>query len=257
MSTPQDDLEQALGGVPAPYRKRLAAAHTKMKAAHRAREYDACGVQAGKICESMIRYLQQELLGSSTPFGTTLPNFSVLCADMEKTPKTAGPEALRILIPRALNFVYTMRNKRGMGHEGEEVDPHEADASAVVALANWCVAELIRVTSTLPMEDAQRVVDALAERELPVVWSGAGRKRVLDPKMSRRDQVLTLLYSQLEEATPVEDLCEWVEAPRLDLFKARIIEPMHADRLVEYDRDTATVVLLPPGVAAAESLLGG
>jgi len=32
---------------------------------------------------------------------------------------------------------------------------------------------------------------------------------------------------------------------------------MHADRLVEYDRDTETMLLLPPGVAAAEVLLGG
>src|SRR3954464_12202977 len=104
MSTAQDELELALGGVPALYRKRLATAHTKMKAAHRAHEYDACGVQAGKICESMIRYLQQELLGSATPFGTTLPNFSDLCRSMEQTPKAAGREELRVLIPRALNF---------------------------------------------------------------------------------------------------------------------------------------------------------
>lgn len=257
MSTPQADLERALGGIPAAYRRRLANAHTKMKAAHRAHEYDACGVQAGKMCETMIRYLQHELTGSATPFGTTLPNFSDLCQSMEKTPKTAGPDELRVLMPRALNFVYTMRNKRGMGHEGEEVDPHEADASAVVTLANWCVAELIRVTSTLPMEDAQRIVDALAERDLPVVWSGAGRKRVLDPKMTRRDQVLTLLYSEPDEATPIEDLCSWVEAPRIDHFRTRVIQPMHKDRLVEYDRDSETVLLLPPGVSAAETLLGG
>lgn len=256
MSTPQAELELALGGVTAPYRKRLATAHTKMRAAHRAREYDACGVQAGKVCESMIRYLQQELLGSATPFGTTLPNFSDLCRSMERTPKAAGSEELRVLIPRALNFVYTMRNKRGMGHEGEEVSPHEADASAVVALANWCVAELIRVTSTLPMEDAQRVVDALTEREFPVVWSGAGRKRVLDPNMTRRNQILTLMYSEPDEATPIEDLCAWVEAPRLDHFKTRVILPMHKERLIEYDPDTKTVILLPPGVTAAEALLG-
>ncbi len=129
-------------------------------------------------------------------------------------------------------------------------------STAVVALANWCVAELIRVTSTLPMEDAQRIVDALAERELPLVWAGAGRKRVLDPQMQRRDQVLTLLYSEPDEATPIEDLCSWVEAPRLDHFRTRIIEPMHKDRLVEYDRDSETVLLLPPGVSAAEALLG-
>jgi hypothetical protein len=116
--------------------------------------------------------------------------------------------------------------------------------------------ELIRITSTLPMEDAQRVVDALAERELPIVWSGAGRKRVLKANLARRDQVLTLLYSEPDEATPIEDLCTWVEAPRLDQFKNRVILPMHNDRLVEYDRDTETVILLPPGMSTAEALLG-
>lgn len=257
MSTPQSDLELALSGVPATFRKRLAAAHTKMKAAHRAREYDACGMQAGKICESLIRYLEQELLGQTTPFGATLPNFSDLCKSMERAPRSAGGEEFRILIPRALNYVHSMRNKRGMGHEGTEVSPHEADASAVVALANWCIAELIRVTSTLPMEDAQRVVDGLVERELPAVWSGAGRKRVLNPRLTRRDQILTLLYSEPDEAIPIEDLCSWVEAPRLDHFKARVVLPMHKDRLIEYDKESETVILLPPGVAAAEAQLNG
>ena len=71
------------------------------------------------------------------------------------------------------------------------------------------------------------------------------------------DQVLTLLYSEPDEATPIEDLCSWVEAPRIDHFRTRVIQPMHKDRLVEYDRDSETVLLLPPGVSAAETLLGG
>ena len=86
MSTPQTELELALGGVPAPYRKRLAAAHTKMNAAHRAREHDACGVQAGKICESMIRYLQHELLGSGRPSGRRSPT-SPICAGAWSRPR--------------------------------------------------------------------------------------------------------------------------------------------------------------------------
>jgi hypothetical protein len=142
-----------------------------------------------------------------------------------------------------------------MGHEGLEVDPHEADSAVSASVANWCIAELIRLTSTIPMEDAQRVVDGLVERELPMVWSGAGRKRVLRADLTRKQQVLVILYSEPEEAVPAEDLCVWLEAPRMDLFKARVLQPMHAARLIEYDRETETVVLLPPGLAEAETLL--
>lgn len=52
------------------------------------------------------------------------------------------------------------------------------------------------MTSALPMEEPQRIVDAQVERKLLVAWSGAERIRVLNPQMSRKAQVLTLLYSK-------------------------------------------------------------
>src|SRR6185369_4334658 len=97
---------------------------------------------------------------------------------------------LRILMPRALVFLYSLRNKRDFGHAGGEVDANQIDSSTAVRLADWCMCELIRVSHTIPMEDAQLICDAISERELPVVWSVLGRKRVLDTSHGYREQTL-------------------------------------------------------------------
>ena len=47
----------------------------------------------------------------------------------------------------------------------------------------------------MPVEEAAELVDALVEREVPLVWKVGGKKRVLDPKMSMKDKTLLLLHS--------------------------------------------------------------
>jgi hypothetical protein len=42
-------------------------------------------------------------------------------------PKTAGAESERVILPRGLVFLYTMRNKRDFGHVGGDVDSNEID----------------------------------------------------------------------------------------------------------------------------------
>jgi hypothetical protein len=45
----------------------------------------------------------------------------------------------------------------------------------------------------------------------------------------------------------VEDLFFWIEHPRMDNFRAQVLRPLHRERLLEYDRETETVVLSPTG----------
>src|SRR3546814_13037762 len=72
------------------------------------------------VCSSDLRFAQDQLTNTFTPFGTQLSNFKEECDKLEKTEKSAGHESIRILIPRALNFLYNLRNKRGIGHRSEE-----------------------------------------------------------------------------------------------------------------------------------------
>jgi hypothetical protein len=230
-------------------------AYVGAKSAHRKRDWDAAAVRAGRFSEVVARYLQERTAGEFTPFGVRLPDFVTLMRGLEKLPRTALPDGLRVLVPRALTFAYTVRNNRGSGHVAGDVDANAIDSGTVMRVLDWVLAELISETTTMPVEEVQALVDVLAQRELPAIWVGAGKKRVLDPNLTRSEQVLLLLYSEPDFAVPLEDVFAWVEAPRLPQFVERIIDPLHERRMLEFDRDSRTVILLPPGEAAAEKIL--
>jgi hypothetical protein len=239
-------LETALSSLPAALRSRVLTRYRELKAAFVNGQYDACGLRAGRLAEVVLRVLQHELTGSYSPLGSRLGQFEQECAKLERLPKSAGVESLRVIMPRALNFLYTLRNKRGIGHEGGDVDANEIDAATAVRIADWCISEMIRVVHSISLEEAQGLLDAIAEREVPQVWSIANTRRVLDPSLTYREQTLLLLYTE-KEPVPVEDLFAWIEHPRMDNFRTQVLRPLHRDRLIEYDRETETAVLSPTG----------
>jgi hypothetical protein len=239
-------LETALSSIPAALQSRLLTRYRELKAAFVNGQYDACGLRAGRLCEVLLRVLQNELTGAYTPLGTKLAAFDQECLKLERLPQTAGVEGLRVIMPRALNFLYTLRNKRGIGHEGGDVDANEIDAATAVRIADWCISELIRVVHAISLEEAQALLDAIAEREVPQVWSVANARRVLDPSLNYREQTLLLLYAE-QGPVAVEDLLAWIEHPRMDNFRTQVLLPLHRARLIEYDRETETAVLSPTG----------
>lgn len=245
-------LEAALTGVPKTLRTRLIERYGTLKGEYLKGNYESCGMAAGRFAEVIIRILQSELTGAHVPLGQQLRPFDQETGALGQLPKTAGPESLRLIMPRALAFLYTLRNKRGIGHEGGDVDSNEIDAATCVRTADWCLSELIRVVHEMSLEEAQALLDAIAEREVPYVWDIAGIKRVLDPSLTAREQVLVLLYSDPEIAVPVEDLFEWVEYGRKDHFRTNVLVPLHRARLVEFDNDTSTVLLSPLGATETE-----
>lgn len=257
MSTAKTELsiEEALAGISPAFRNRLVKDYNGMKTAYFDGEFDSCGLRAGRFCEVAIRLLQKELTGNYTPFGSKLPSFKDECDKLEKTPKTAGVESVRILIPRALSFLYTLRNKRGIGHEGGDVDANEIDAATIIRLGDWCMCEFIRLTYTISLEEAQAMCNAIAERTLPTVIEIFGKKRVLNTKLSYAQQTLLLLYSCPDVAVPVEDLVEWTEHSKASNYRRDVLKKLHEKRLIEYDRDMQMVAILPPGIFKVEEEL--
>ncbi|MDA8120141.1 MAG: hypothetical protein M0Z85_08935 [Gammaproteobacteria bacterium] len=251
-----DLLLNALKGIEKPIRKRLCDSYIDLKRNLAESRHEAAGLSAGKLCEAGIRHLQHRAFGFSTPFGNKIANFADECRRIISAPAGLNvTESEKNVLPRALVFLYTMRNKRGIGHVGGDVDPNSIDSALIGRVADWVVCELIRIHHNLSLEEAQDLVDSLAVRQLPDVWEVAGKKRVLREGLTAKDQLLLLLYSCKNQTVLTEDLVGWVEYSNPAVIRSRILGQLHKDRFVEWDRESEFVTLSPKGAKYVEEKL--
>ena len=257
MSTksPNPALSAALGAVPATFQSRLIKSYLDLKKNAAEIRHDAAGMAAGKFCEVTLRFLQQKIHGTFTPFGTKIANFADECSRLTSALATSGNESERVVLPRALNFLYTMRNKRGIGHVGGDIDANGIDIATMARTADWVICELIRINHGLSLEEAQDIIDGISVRQLPTIWEVGGKKRVLKDGLKARDQALLLLYSNADSAVLLEDLSSWVEYSNPPMFRNSIIKSLHKQRLLEFDVDSESVTLSPKGAKYVEDNL--
>ncbi len=211
---------------------------------------------AGKLCEAAIRLLQQRSSGKHTPFGKKIPNFADECRNIITSQNTNNlSDSEKLILPRALVFLYTMRNTRGIGHIGGDVDANAIDSATMGRTADWIICELIRIHHSLSLEEAQDIVDGLSIRQLPDVWEVAGKKRILRDGLTARDETLLLLHSSKDSAVLTEDLVSWIEYSNPGVFKSKVLKKLHSERLVEWDTDSDSVTLSPKGAKHVEECL--
>jgi hypothetical protein len=216
-------IDEALSSLPKTFRSKLVKHYRDLKKAYVRGDFDACGSRSGKFTETLIRCIQNILKGRHTPFGQQF-NLYNEARRLEGLPQATGAEPLRIFIPRALCFLYTLRG---------DLDSEPIDAITCVRVADWCLCELIRVIHNMSLEDAQALVNTIAAREVPDVWSVAGKKGVLKKGLDYKSQVLLLLYSEVGDAVLIEDLFTWTEYSRMNDFLRHVLTPLHKARLIE------------------------
>jgi len=126
------------------------------------------------------------------------------------------------------------------------------DATFVVSASNWILAELVRVFHNLSIGDAQQLVDAIAERRVPLIWQGTQVKRVLDPKIKTRGQILLLLASSPGRVNS-KDLRAWTDYKNVTEF-VELLRELHKARLIEFYEAESKVEILPPGSLEASKI---
>jgi hypothetical protein len=183
-------------------------------------------------------------------------NMKADAAALERNSDTgkSGDHSLRILIPRMLPALYDIRNNRGVGHVGGDVDPNFMDASAVYGMASWILAELVRVFHNVKTDEAQEAVDGLVERKTPLIWSAGTAKRVLDAKMTAVDQTLLLLHQAtgwMSEA----DLLQSTEYRNPSLYRCNVLARLHKARKIEHDKAGKRAHISPSGSDYVEKTL--
>ncbi|GAB7041074.1 MULTISPECIES: hypothetical protein [Catenuloplanes] len=168
-------------------------------------------VEGGRFCEAAFRLLQEEATGSFVPLGGSLKTDELIKL-LASLPKNGGPPAsIRLHIPRSLRVVYDIRNNRDTAHLADGIDPNLQDATLVVGVLDWVLAEFIRLwhMPTISADEAQRIVRDLVTRRAPVVEDFHGFLKVLDPTLSHGQHMLVLLYHCGSMGATRDQLREW------------------------------------------------
>jgi hypothetical protein len=238
--------------LPAQLSKNLEKSYTQIKSNFAQRRYEPSELNGGKFCEVVLRILEWHTAASKTytPFGTKIRDFGQATRKFES--QSSFPDSVRFHIPKILNSLYDIRNKRGVGHVGGDVDPNHMDALFVVSCTDWIMAELVRLFHNVSVNDAQAIVEALISKKVSVVWEVAGKKRILNPKLKYPERTLLLLYDSYPKPLGDETLCEWTEYTNPRVYRSSVLKPLHKKKIIEYDANTGDVHLSPTGLRYVE-----
>jgi hypothetical protein len=250
MNTTNNSLENALASLPIQFRSKIIGYYLDMKRDFKEGRHDS--IKSGKFCETVIRFLQFQITGTFIPFGKKIDSFFDECRKLITSNPNQRTESERIIIPRALAFLYTFRNKRDIGHVGGDVEANKIDLETITRICDWIICELIRIYHKLSLEQAQDLLDSISERNLPDIWEIGDKKRVLNISLDSKEKTLLLLYSESSRNIHAEDLCEWVEYSGFHMFKKRVLIPLHNEKLIEYDQEAQIISLSPKGVMEVE-----
>jgi hypothetical protein len=221
------------------------------------RRWEPSELNGGKFCEVVYSIINGAVKGTFPTKATKPNNMTVACRALENEPADAnrvGDRSLRILLPRVLPMLYDIRNNRGVGHVGGDVDANQMDAEAVQALASWIMAELVRIFHSVTTEEAQQIVNSLVERKSPAIWEVEGVKRILDPSLTAKNQTLMFLH-QSTGWVLAADLVKWIEYSNASTFRRSILAPLHKGRLIEFDIKQGRARISPRGIKEVEDNL--
>ena len=176
-------------------------------------KYKPGELDAGHFAEIVIRILQYVTNPdhSFTPLGKRLDSFDKEVAHFARLSTTDFHDSIRLHIPRSLQAIYGIRSRRGVAHIGGDVSPNLSDSTFVIVTCDWIMTELIRLYYTSSLQEAQKLVDSIAERKAPIIQDFSGYLKVLNPKLSVPNKILLLLYYRGEEGASTKELRQWVK----------------------------------------------
>lgn len=208
-------------------------------------------IEGGRFTEAVLRILQWQATSVFTPLGNSKFKADNLIKQLEN--ESGCVDSVRFHIPRALRVIYGFRNKRDTGHLADGIDPNAQDASLIIAIMNWVMAELVRMYHSVPPTEAQARIEELVSWEVPIIEVFNGRPRILrDVKAG--DLCLVLLYWAGRSGVAVNTLKSWLpESMRTNAV--RTLGGLHVKHLVHLEDGRAQLTSLGERHVATSGLI--
>lgn len=150
----------------------------------------------GKFVETVVQCLQHLARGSydQKPDVETYLNRHV-----ENEVKL--PDDLRICSARIARSCYTLRNRRNIAHKGM-VDPNSYDLAYLHHAASWVLAEFLRQSNGLTMEEAGSLI-AQIHAPIDEIVEDIDGVRLVHADVSIDEEILLLLRSHYPDYVPL------------------------------------------------------
>ena len=247
----QNELSAIFSNIPSELRESLEEHFTKIILNYKENRWEPSELNGAKFSEVVFRILEwyTNSNNSYTSFGTKIHPFNDKLKQFEN--KSGFSNSIKFHIPKMLAVIYSLRNDRGIGHIGGDVNPNHMDSVAIVYISKWIMSELIRVFHSLSTSEAQNVIEKIVEREIPIVWKVFDKKRILNPALSTEEKTLVLLHSEYPNEINEKNLFSWVEYSNPTTYK-KILCKLHKEKFIEYDRKNSLITLSPSGVKFVE-----
>ena len=244
-------LDQALQAIPTGLRNPLVSTFEDLLSEYRAGDWEKVGLKAGKICEIVYTILLGYTSGTYAAGPSKPSNMLTACAAFEQ----AGSQfsrPVRIQIPRLLIALYELRNNRAIGHVSGDLDPNHMDAELFLRGCKWIIGELIRLFTSLPVDNARDLLEEVTARTLPAVWETGSGKKLLNTKLTTAEKALVLAYSCAGGAT-AQDIAKWMPYGNLSRLRNTVLADLDREALINFDRGTDLVTVSPTGIRKVES----
>jgi hypothetical protein len=225
--------------------------YSKMNDAFQNNDLEKGLVKAGKFIEALFKCLHYLTTGEIL----TRIEVGKEITRLENISSALHSPSIRLLIPRVARTVYYIASDRGARHDVTDFEPEHMDAELARANCTYILCELIRIFSSgkISGKQAQHEVEELLTRKIPLLYTIDGNKRILNPRISIKDQIFLLLYNCQKFTASDEDLLKWTEYSNASYLKTKLLPKLHSERFIEYRAGIAT--LIPPGISLAEKLI--
>jgi hypothetical protein len=206
-------------------------------------------VEAGRFCEAACRVLERRAFGAYEPLGRRI-DVDQVARRLANTAAGALPDSLRLHVPRAIRVVYDIRNNRDAAHLADGIDPNMQDATLVVSVLDWILAEFVRVFHGVTPAEAQAAINKIVTRAAPVIEDFDGFLKVLRVDLAASDHILLLLYHRGHTGASVDDLTRWARPPMRDNLR-RTLRQLDEDKSFIH-RDGAMYRITRTGILCVE-----
>jgi len=163
-------------------------------------------------------------------------------------------DGVRIEIPRASIFIYDITSNRGGRHDSDEIAPNEMDASTILPICSWILAELVRFSTkkTVEVEEAKKIIDSLIERKYPIFEEIDNRVYVNYKKFKSANECALLILYKIFPKRIAKN--EFVDCLKRHGFKQTAIKFERLSNYIDIDKNDS-ILLRVTGRRKAEEIL--